>query len=228
MCDALTISSAALTAFGTLQQHRSQKKAQERTENAIRATGEANDRLREQSQQRVLGATDNFSRENFDKIQAQETEKLSQKYKDPISQGVLPGEYYGGQQSENTQRYLEDKNAEANDFSSGIADALANLRGFGQALGVNQRDTQRAGETVGVNQNKEAGNNAVLPIQIEAARQSAQNPFADIMVGAGSAGLSNALPAGATPTGGGGYITASGIPVPGKKPPIPKSFNLVK
>ena len=234
MCDPLTIGSAALTAFGTYQQYQSQKKAQKRTEAAIRANGEANDRLRQQSQERVLGSADNFTREKFDELQNQETQKLSQKYTDPISQGVLPGEYYGGKQSENTNRRINDKNTSANEYSKGIAEALANLKGFGQALGVNQRDTQRAGELVGLNQNKEAGNNAVLPIQIEAARQSAANPLADIMVGLGSAGLTAGLsagatagiPAGATATGGGGYITAAGVPVPGTKPPVPSGFKL--
>lgn len=230
MCEPLTIASAALTAFGTYQQHQSQKKAQKKTEAAIRATGEANERLRDQSQTRVLDSADNFSREKFDENQAAETEKLSQKLTDPLTQGTLPGEYYGGRQSENTQRVLEDKNAEATDFSVGIADALANLRGFGQALGVNQRDTQRAGELVGLNQNKQTGNNAVLPIQLEGIKQGAQNPLADIMVGIGSAGvsagLSSGLPPGATGTGGGGYITAGGIPVPGRKPPVPSSFKL--
>lgn len=231
MCDPLTIGSAALTAFGTYQQYQSQKKAQQRVENAIRTTGEANERLRQESQQRVLQSADRYNRDDFDQLQSDETQKLAQKFTDPISQGALPGEYYGGAQSENTQRYLEDKNSKANEYSQGIAEALANLRGFGQALGVNQRDTTRAGEVVGVNQNKEAGNNAVLPVQIEAARQSAANPIADLFVGVGSAGLSaglsSGLPAGATPTGGGGYITASGIPVPGKKPPVPSSFKVV-
>ncbi len=180
---------------GTGMQYQAQRRAQKGIESAIRNNGEANDRLRAESRTGVMSQADKFSREQFDANQAEETQKVKAQFDKQLSQGVLPGEYYGGAQSENTKRYSEQKNTEARNFSQQMSDALANLRGFDQGQAVNTRGVQRAGEVVAMNQNKEAGNNAVLPLQIEAAKQKGSSMLGDIFVGLGSAGLTAGLAA---------------------------------
>lgn len=193
MCDPMTIASVAISAVGTGMQMQAQKKAQKAINNAVNANGIANDKLREQSRQGVVDTTQKFSRESFDRNQADETGKVQAKLTDALSAGKLPGEYYGGAQSENTRGYTEQKTTETNDFSKQMADALARLRGFGQGQAVNTQRVQRAGEVVGMNQNKEAGNNAVLPLQIEAAKQKGSSPLGDLFTGIGSATLGPSL-----------------------------------
>lgn len=193
MCNPLVIASAAATAAGTYMQYKSQQKAQDKINQAIALNDESNERLQRESQAAALEAGEGFNRENFDEAQNQETVKLRQQLTDNLSQGVLPGEFYGGRQSENTKQYAEIKDQEARDFSQQMADALANLRGFEQGLRVQNKGVQSAGEKAGMNQNFQVGNNAVLPHQIRAAEASAQNPLADILVGVGGVGLSAGL-----------------------------------
>lgn len=173
-------------------QSKAQASAQRGINAAINANGEANDRLRHESQGKVLDSANTFSRENFDRTQQDETAKIKDKLTMALGGGTLPGEY-NGLQSENTRAYTEKKNTQTNDFSKQMADALANLRGFGQGQVVNTAGVQRAGEVVGMNQNKEAGNNAVLPLQIEAAKRKGQSPLGDIFTGLGTAGLTAGL-----------------------------------
>lgn len=206
MCDPVSIASAVATVAGTAMQQRAQSRAQKGIESAIRNNGEANDRLRAESRTKVMDQTEQFNRDKFDRNQADETAKAKASFDRQISQGVLPGEYYGGAQSENTRRYSELKNNEAQSFSQQMSDALANLRGFDQAQGVNTRGIQRTSEVAGMNQNKEAGNNAILPLQIEAAKQKGSSLLGDILVGAGSAGLTAGLSGG----GSGGLGAAFG------------------
>lgn len=206
MCDPLTIGSLVLTAAGTGMQMQSQRRAQKGIEGAIRENDNKNDALRTQSQAAVLDNTNKFSRENFDKNQQDETAKVQTKLTDALSQGKLPGEYYGGPMSENTKRYTEQKTAQTNDFSNSMAEALAKLRGFGQGQAVNTQGIQRAGEVVGMNRSKEAGNNAVLPLAIDAAKRKGQNPLADLMVGFGTAGVGAGL-SGAQPFGAQGGLS---------------------
>lgn len=197
MCDPLTIASAAATVGGTFMQMNAQAKAEKAINNAVRNNGEMNDRLREQSRMALKDSTQQFSRENFDRTQEEETGKVRDKLMAALTPGQLPGEYYGGRQSENTRQYAEKKSVETNDFSKQMADSLAKLRGFGQGQIVNTQGVQRAGEVVGMNQNKEAGNNAVLPIQIEAAKRKGYSPLGNLFTAAGSAGLSAGLAGGA-------------------------------
>lgn len=199
MCDPLTIGSAALTAFGTMQQMNSQKKAQKGVQNAIAANDAANEKLRADSQAGVMDSTDKFSREKFDEQQQQETQVLDKRFTDNLSQGDLPGEYYGGKVSANTQKYTADKSREGTDYSQEIATALARMRGFDTGLNKNNQAINRSGEKVLMNSNFQQGNNAVLPLTIEAAKQKASNPLADIMVGIGGAGLSAGLSSAAGP-----------------------------
>lgn len=200
MCDPLTIGSAALTAIGSFQQYQSQKKAQKGVESAIARNAEAQEALRRDSQAGVQNAAQDFNREKFDKTQQDETAIIQQKLTDSLSQGVLPGEYYGGKQSENTRKYAVEKSNESTDYSKEIADALARMRGFDAGLRTTNVGINRAGEKVLMNNGFMDGNNTVLPIQIEAAKQKASNPIADIMVGLGSAGMSAGL-SGAAKTG---------------------------
>jgi len=225
MCDPLTIASAVATVGGSFMQMQSQKKAEKKTQQALSQNAEAQERLRQQSQNEVLAAGQEFNRDNLDKTQDEETAKIEKTFKDNLSQGVLPGEYYGGETSENTRNYQTKQNAGAMEASESMTEALAKLRGFGQGFGQAGQQVSKAGERVTMNNGFMDGNNAVLPIQLEAAKAEGQNPFADILVGAGSAGLTagltagaGGLPAGATATGGGGYITKAGVPVPGTKP----------
>jgi len=199
MCDPVSIGSAALTAFGTFQQYQSQKKAQDRVEQAISNNAEAQEKLRRESQAGVKDSAEQFNRETFDKTQADETAVIQKKLTDNLSQGDLPGEYYGGKQSDNTKKNIEVKSKGASDFSAQIADALARMRGFDAGLSKTNMSINRAGEKVLMNNGFMDGNNAVLPIQIEAAKQSGSNPLADIMVGVGSAGLSAGLSGGTGP-----------------------------
>jgi len=196
MCDPLTIGSALLTVGGTAMQQKAQRSAQKGIEGAIRANGEANDRLRNESRTGIMNSAQDFSREKFDQTQMDETAKVRQQLEAALSPGKLPGEYYGGQQSENTRKYTETKTKQTNDFSMQMADALAKLRGFGQGQQVNTRGVQRAGEVVGMNQNKESGNNAILPLQIEAAKRKGQTPLGDLFVGLGTAGTAAGLAGG--------------------------------
>lgn len=199
MCNPLAIGSAALTAFGTYKQYQSQQKAQDRINQAISQNDERNEALRRQSQGQVLNQADQFTREKFDANQAAETEKLDRSYTDNLSQGDMPGEFYGGRMSENTRVLSDQKSSEATDFSKEIASALARMRGFESGMRVNNTGINRAAETAAMNSNFIGGNNAVLPLQIEAAKQSGSNPLADIMVGVGSAGVSAGLSGGSGP-----------------------------
>lgn len=201
MCNPLTIGSALLTVGGTAMQMQSQRKAQKAVNAAIQNNSAKNAALRNESQGRVLGSADQFSRDKFDANQADQTGKIKQQLTDALSPGVLPGEYYGGAQGENTKAYTVKKTKDTTDKSMQAADALANLRGFEGGQRVNTQGIQRAGEVVGMNQNKEAGNNAILPIQIEAAKRKGSNPIADLMVGAGGAGLSAGLSGAASGSG---------------------------
>lgn len=206
MCNPLTIGSAALSLGGTFMQMQAQRRAQQGINNAIRNNDNANDSLRQKSQAAISTSADKFSRDKFDQNQTVETGKVQKSLMDALTPGALPGEYYGGKQSENTRAYAEQKDAKANDFSKQMAEALANLRGFGQGQSVNTRGIQRAGEVVGMNQNKEAGNNAILPIEIDAAKRKGQSPLGDLFTGLGGAGLSAGLSAG----GGGGVFNSQG------------------
>jgi len=210
MCDPVSIGSAALTAFGTLQQYQSQKKAADRVEQAVANNAQEQERLRQNSQAGVQDSAQQFSRDKFDKTQSDETATIEKKLTDSLSQGDLPGEYYGGRESANTKQYAQTKSMESTDFSRQMAEALAKMRGFDAGMGKTNLGINRASEKVVMNNGFMDGNNAVLPLQIEAAKQSGQNPLADIMVGVGSAGLQAGLSGGSGPmtTGtGAGKIT---------------------
>lgn len=193
MCDPLTIGSAALTAFGTYQQYQSQKDAQKETERVLARNAESQEALRRDSQAGVMNSLQDFKREKFDQTQDDETAKIQQKLTDNLSQGVLPGEYYGGKQSDNTRQYAQIKTQQSTDFSKELAEALARMRGFDAGLRTSNVGINRAGEKVVMNNNFMDGNNAILPIQLEAAKQKASNPLADIMVGVGMAGVGAGL-----------------------------------
>lgn len=199
MCEPLTIASAALTALGTYQQYQSQKDAQKETERVLARNAETQEGLRRDSQVGVTNAADAFKRDKFDQNQEDQTAQITQKLTDNLSQGVLPGEYYGGRQSENTRQYAETKSAESTDFSKELAAALGRMRGFDAGLRTTNVGINRASEGVMMNNNFMDGNNAILPIQLEAAKQKASNPLADIMVGIGGAGLSAGLSGGSGP-----------------------------
>ena len=79
--------------------------------------------------------------------------------------------------------------------------------------------TGRAAEQITLNNNFTAGNNAVLPLALEAAKQSGQNPLADLMVGLGSAGISAGLAKPAAATAGGGAFKTSFVTGPKSKIP---------
>lgn len=226
MCDPLSVASAAVTAYGTFRQYQSQQEAQSKINSAIENNDRKNMALELDTQNKALGATDKFDRENFDANQAGETQKLQGKFRDNLSQGNLPGEYYGGELSDNTKRYQEVQSKKASDTNNRMADALARLRGFEQGMRINNQAVSGAGEVAGMNRNFMIGNNNVLPYQIEAAKRGAQDPFADILVGAGSAGLTAGL-SGAGPQSWGELFTktpAGGI----KNPNISKTFYLTR
>jgi len=193
MCDPLSIASAVATVAGTAMQMQAQNKARKGVNAAIAANGEANDKLRANSRAGVEATAQGFNRETFDANQANETQAVQQKLTDALAGGKLPGEYYGGEQSANTRQYTEQKVSKADAYSQQIADALARMRGFTQAQGTNNRNISRTGEVVAINQNKEQGNNAVLPLQIEAAKSKAHSPLGDILTMAGSAGSAAGL-----------------------------------
>lgn len=193
MCDPLSAASALLTIGGSYMQSQSQRRAERGIQNAITNNANMQDKLLANSQAGVLDAANKFDRTKFDQTQADETGKIQKSFRDNLSQGDLPGEYYGGKQSENTQKYSKGKSAATTDYSREIADALARMRGFEQGMTTNNTGINRAGERVLMNNNFMQGNNAVLPLEIEAAKRKGQNSLADLMVGLGHTGLSAGL-----------------------------------
>lgn len=198
MCDPLTIGSIAVTGLGTMMQMRSQEKAQRSMDNVLRENASEAERLQKDSQGRTLKAAEEFGRDKFDQNVADETAKTKKQFIDAQSGGV-PGEYYGDSVSDNTKRYQEKKSSEASDYTKRMAAALATMRGFEGGMRAGNTQSQRASEQVAMNNNFMAGNNAILPLRLEAAKAKGSNPLADIMVGIGSAGLSAGLSGGSGP-----------------------------
>lgn len=212
MCDPLTIAGAAATVGGTFMQMRSQQKAADKVRQVLSRNAESQENLRRDSQAGVQDAAGEFDRTKFDQTQSDETALLKQRFTDNLSQGDLPGEYYGGRESENTKKYTEKKTGEANIYSQQLADALARMRGFDQGLSKTNLGINRASEKVVMNNGFMDGNNAILPGQIEAAKQSGANPLADIMVGLGGASLNAGLAGKTIPGFGGGNPNAIANP----------------
>ena len=223
MCTGAEIAmiSVAASAAGTGLQGTSHSDTQKEIREAQAATDEANDQLQRQSQQEVLETTDDFSRERFDDVQAEQTGNIKKTFKDSLAEG-LPGQFSSGDLSSNTQRLLSDETTKNRGDTDRFASALANLRGFSQGLTDSNRGIQRAGENIQLNQTAQSGNSAVLPLTIQGAVNNSGNPFADILVAGGAAGAQAAGTQGTVKTGGGGSITG-GVPSPGRKP----SFKVV-
>lgn len=193
MCDPVSIGSAVVMGLGTVMQMKSQANAQKKMDSVLQRNAEEADRLQKDSSAKTLNAAQEFGREKFDANAQQETVKSKQEFMASQSAGVLPGEYYGESAGENVKRYQETKSKKASNYTDRMADALAAIRGFEGGMRAGQTKTRDAAEQVVLNNNSIAGNNAILPIQLEAAKASGSNPLADIMTGVGSAGLSAGL-----------------------------------
>lgn len=193
MCDPLSIGSAIATGLGTVMQMSAQNRAQNNIRNVIQQNADKQTQLQQQSSARAQDAAQNFTRAKFDQGQQEATAADAAKYKAAQSQGALPGEYYGDSVGDNVKAYQELKSKDASAYTDRYADALAKLTGFTGGIMKPNNAIRDAGEQVQLNSNYMAGNNAILPVQLEAAKQSGQSPFGDILTGLGSAGLSAGL-----------------------------------
>jgi hypothetical protein len=211
MCDPLTIGGAVVTGLGTVMQMRSQQQARNKMDSVIRANADEADRLQKDSSKRTLTAAEGFDRPKFDANVSEQTQKTKKDFMDAQSGGALPGEFYGESTSDNVKQYREQKGQESSNYTNRMAEALSRLRGFEGGMRVAGTQTNRAAEQVLLNNNFMQGNNAILPIQLEAAKAKGSNPLADIMVGLGSAGMSAGL-SGKTIPGFGGNPNAIANP----------------
>lgn len=195
MCDPVSIGSALLTVAGTGLQMKAQKDARKQTQRVLSANAEKQMKLRQDSSQKLAEAASGFEREQFDENQDAATQAIAQKFSAGTADGALPGEYAGPATSANTQKYALDKKSENDAYIQKYQEALAKMRGFGTNMTNKRLNTGRAGEQMQLNAAYMQGNEAVLPIQLQAAQNASSSPLGDIFAGIGQAGLTAGLSA---------------------------------
>lgn len=212
MCDPLTIASAAATVIGTGMQMKAQSNARKETERVMSRNAEKQDALRKDSQTKLMDVAKNYDRENYDAEQAEATQVMADKFAAGTGEGVLPGGEYSVPQttSSNTTRYADKKKGENDAYLQEYQKGLAKLRGFTQNAAAQRRDVGRTGEQMQLNSEFMRGNEAILPMQIQAAQSKANSPLGDILTAAGGAGLTYGLSAPTTGTT--VFVPGKGIP----------------
>lgn len=198
MCTGMEIAAAASLAStlgGTYMQMQAQEKAQDRINNVISSNAEKNDQLQRDSQASMYEALGGYNKDKLEETQTQQTDDIRTRLVNSLSKGNLPGDYSTGPVSENTQKYIKDTSTKASKFSEDLAKALAEMKGFDSTLTTLGRGTTKAAEKAGMNKSFQAGNTAILPAQIEAAKASGHSPIGDALTMAGSIGQAITLPA---------------------------------
>jgi hypothetical protein len=195
MCDPITIASAAMTAGSMVVNQMAANKVEKAREGAMTA-----ENLRQRRLDEEATALNNASRDRYNGFEGQQDEKgkslasffdaqNEQRQVNPL-QGA-PTETIpesGNNVVLQEQRKQQDK---VRAFSTQQAEALGNLRSFGDLLGDTSRLQARDAAQVGTIGGFKKGSQAVLPLELEAANNKGAGlrMFGDILGGVGQLGM---------------------------------------
>lgn len=221
MCDPLTLVGLAASAGGVALNSAAQSRV-----NAARDSAMDAEKMRQLKLSREANSVNAKSQDRFKKFKGAQNEKAgklqdyysSQDVPEPSKETALPTTNSDITVAEETKQ-----RDQASALTDRTANALGELRSFGDVLGdkslLQGRDATKAGQLASFKE----GSSAVLPFELEAANQKGEGLrlFADLLGGAGglamSKGLSTAAPFKPTSTFGnflGGTSVNPGVTTP--------------
>jgi len=232
MCDPVTATALALSAGGSYLQQREADKNAKRVQDAKNNAFEA-EQIRQRAFQDEVGAAfgenvNKQGRENFDEQKQVEEDRFKQAF---AERRVQP-DYNTGLRTNAPKNVVLARQAES-DKASAETDRdvgnLAGLQGYGNALFNQGLDQSQFARLFGNVQDKAYGQTRLLPLRMQSAANNARKSpslFPTLLKTGGQA-LSFASAGGSLDggngfvvpfTGSSGSVSASGIPIPGKKP----------
>lgn len=171
MCDPLTIAGAALSVGGIAANSIGASQAGAATARALQEH-----RTRQEGLQREAAALQDKSRQSYDGFGAQQEQRASE-LGSYLTQQLQPQAAPAGTEpptegSNITVQEEAKQRGKARTYSAGQADALGDMRGFGDLLGTLSRAQARDAGQIGQLGSFMSGNTGVLPISLDAAAQA--------------------------------------------------------
>ena len=208
----IAIISAVSTAAGTGLQMKAQSDARNEIQSAQLAADQKNKRLINESQSAQLAAAEMFDPTAIEENQEVEANKIQERLVANLSGGF---DNFGGgsERPAIVQQAVNRESQKATDYNTGLAEALANLRGFDQNLFNQNINLNRTAQDTALNNAFIHGNADALSADVAAVDVS--SPFGDALTTLGGVGLQAGL---STPT-------AKTPPIPTKKPAVPSNFS---
>lgn len=220
MCDPITIATAvALTAGGTALQADARSDARKKANSLRIENDEKNNRIIQNLQAQQQGAAKTFTPENITASQEEDADGIANIIKEGITDGFSASDFGIKSTPQIVQRSDAQESDESAKFTSGFADALANLRSFDETMLDRSFSLNRLRENSQLQSGFIGGNNDVLEAGLSNIDPS--SPLGDIAVSLGTQALTSGFGApGSSPLAKGGATGLGGSKaamLPGQK-----------